>query len=86
MRIKNPNDVNQKLNQSFSIFTAGKLYIYVRAARILRRLLDDRPFVGPRRRGSAAEPLEERPHTSPGGHSRREQSRPRSQSSRLDRR
>lgn len=61
--------------------TAGELHSDVRATRLLRRLLDDRSLVGSRRRGSTAGPLAKRPHTCQSCHPRRQQGRPRAQSS-----
>ena len=69
-----------------SSFTAGAVHIDVRAARLLRRLLDDGPGLGADRRGGAADPLAQRSYTRPCRHPRRQQNRPGAQSTRVYRR
>jgi len=68
------------------LFAAGKLHLDVQAARVLRRLLDDRPDIGAHRRGGPAVPVAERSRIREGGHSRGQQGRPGSQPAGIDRR
>lgn len=68
------------------MLAGGELHRDVRAARILRRLFHDGSGVGARRRGGPSILMEERPYVREGGHSRRQQGRPGSQSTGIDRR
>lgn len=71
---------------SWLMLAGGELHRDVRAARVLRRLFHDWSGVSARRRGGSPILMEERPHVREGGHPRREQGRPGSQSTGIDRR